>query len=98
MAVSFEPELEHLINDEAPLSAILSDTVGIDIPSLCSFLEILSGNGLEYDSDDIDYDAPPHMCYNVDGEVLPKEAPGLMPQDQSPCSHAANLQEKADRL
>ena len=56
-----------------------------------TFLEILSGNDSEYDSDDIDYDAPPHMSYHVDDEVLDKEAPGLMSPDQSPHSRVAYL-------
>jgi hypothetical protein len=68
---------------------------GTDVPSLRTFLEILSGNGLEYD---IDYNTPPCMCYHIDGEVLPDEAPRLTPPDQSPHSHMAYLQEKADRL
>jgi hypothetical protein len=50
-----------------PWSAIFSGTGGADIPSLRTFLEILSGNGPEYDSDDIDYYAPPCMCYYIDG-------------------------------
>ena len=52
---------------------------GTDVPSLCTFLEILLGNGLEYDSDDIDCYAPPRMCYHIDGEVLVEEAPRLTP-------------------
>jgi hypothetical protein len=47
----------------------LSSTVGTDIPSLCAFLEILAGNNPEYDSDDIDYNDPPRMCYQIYGEV-----------------------------
>jgi hypothetical protein len=38
------------------------------------------------------------MYYHIDNEVQPKEAPGLTPSDQSPRSHAANLQEKVNRL
>jgi len=56
------------------------------------------GNGTEYEYDDINYDTPPHMCYNIDGEDPTEEAPGLTPLDQSPHSLAAYLQEKADRL
>jgi hypothetical protein len=48
---------------------------------LHTFLEILLGNDSEYDSDDIDYNAPPHTCYYINGEVLPKETPELMPLD-----------------
>jgi hypothetical protein len=96
--VSFQKELEHLISREEPRSAILSSAVGTDVPSLHTFLEILSGNDLEYDSDDIDCYAPPRMCYHIDGEVLVKEAPGLTPSDPSPRSRAAFLQEKEDRL
>jgi hypothetical protein len=54
-------ELEHLISHEAPQSIILSGMAEIDVPSLCTFLEILLGNSLEYDSDDIDCCASPHM-------------------------------------
>ena len=42
---------------------------------------ILSGNDSEYDSDDIDYNTPLHMCYQINGEVLPEEAPRLTPLD-----------------
>jgi hypothetical protein len=91
VAASFQLELEHLISREASRSAILSGTVGTDVPLLCTFLEILSGNGLEYDSDDIDYNAPPRMCYHIDGEDLAEEAPELTPPDQSPRSHVAYL-------
>jgi hypothetical protein len=91
-------ELEHLVSHEASRSTILSGAAGIDVPSLRAFLEILSENDSEYDSDDIDYHAPPHMCYHINNEVLPKEASELMPLDQSPYSHATFLQEKADRL
>ena len=62
-----------------PWSIILSGAAGTDVPSLRAFLEVLSGNGSEYDSDDIDYDTPPHMCYHVDGDDLAEEATGLMP-------------------
>jgi hypothetical protein len=58
---------------------------------LRAFLEILSGNDSEYDSDDIDYHGPPCMCYHIDAEVLPEETPGLTPPDQSPCSHVVYL-------
>jgi hypothetical protein len=91
-------EMEHHVSHEALRSTILSGAAGIDIPSLRAFLEILSENDSEYDSDDIDYHAPPHMCYHINNEVLPKEASELMPLDQSPYSHATFLQEKADRL
>jgi hypothetical protein len=53
--------LEHLVSREARQSAILSGVAGADVPLLCTFLEILSGNGLEYDSDDVDYYGPPCM-------------------------------------
>jgi hypothetical protein len=80
-ATSFQLELEHLINHMAPWSTILSDAAGIDVPSLHAFLKILSGNGPEYDYDDIDYNDPPCMCYHIDNEVQYEEAPGLMPLD-----------------
>jgi hypothetical protein len=50
-------------------------------PSLCTFLEILSGNDPEYNSNDINYYAPPCMCYHINSEVPPKEAPKLTPPD-----------------
>ena len=98
MAASFQLELEHLISSEASRSAILSSAAGADVPSLRTFLEILSGNGPEYDSDDIDYNALPCMCYHIDGEVLAEEASELTPSDRSPHSHANYLWEKAVRL
>jgi hypothetical protein len=72
-------ELEHLISREALQSTILSRAAGTDVPSLHAFLKILLGNGLEYDFNDIDFYASPHMCYHINGEVLAKEAPGLTP-------------------
>jgi hypothetical protein len=53
--------------------------MGTNIPSLRAFLEILSGNNLEYDSDDIDYNDPPRMSYHINGKVQPEEAPELRP-------------------
>jgi hypothetical protein len=38
---SLQLELEYLISREAPRSTILSSVVGTDVPSLCTFLEIL---------------------------------------------------------
>ena len=67
--MSFQLELEHLDSREALQSIILSDAAGTDVPSLRAFLEVLSGNGPEYDSDDIDYNAPPRMCYHNDSEA-----------------------------
>ena len=72
--------------------------MGTDVPSLRTFLEILSGDGPEYDSDDIDYNAPLCMCYHIDGEDPTEEALGLTPLDQSAHSHVAYFLEKADRL
>ena len=91
-------ELEHLISREVPWSAIFFGAVETNVPSLRTFLDILLGNDPEYDSDDIDCYAPPHMCYHIDGEVLVEEAPRLTPLDQSPHSHMAYLQEKEDHL
>ena len=65
--------------------------MGTDVPSLCSFLKILLGSNLELDSDDVDYNTPPRMCYRIDDEVLAEEVPGLMLSDQSPRSHVAYL-------
>jgi len=82
---------KHLVSHEAPRSAILSDTARADVPSLCTFLEVLSGNGLEYDSNDIDCYTLPHMCYHINSEVLTEEAPELTPPDQSAHSHTNYL-------
>ena len=98
MVASFQLELEHLISCEAPRSTILSSVEGTNVPSLCTFLNILSGNGPDYDFDDINYNDPPCMCHHTDIEVLPKEAPRLTLPDQSPRNHVAYLQEKEDRL
>jgi hypothetical protein len=54
------------------------------VPSLRAFLEILLGNGPEYDSDDINCYTPSCMCYHINGEDPPEEAPELTSQDQSP--------------
>jgi hypothetical protein len=91
-------ELEHLISRKVPWSAILFGVARTDIPSLRTFLEFLLQNDSGYDSDDIDYGAPPRMCYQIDGEVLAEEAPRLMPSDQSPRSYTTYLKEKEDRL
>jgi hypothetical protein len=64
-----------------PRGVILSDTAGANVPSLRTFFKILLGNGLAYDSDDIDHYAPPCMCYHIDGEVPLEEAPELTPLD-----------------
>jgi hypothetical protein len=97
-AASFQLELEHLISREVPRSAILSATAGTDVPSLRTFLKILSVNGLEYDSDDIDCYALPRICYHIDGEDPIKEAPILTLPNQSTRSHVNYLQEKATHL
>jgi hypothetical protein len=81
VAASFQLELENLISHDTPRSAILSGTVGADVPSLRTILEILSGNGSVYVSNDIDYYTPPCMCYYIDGEVLPGEVLGLTSPD-----------------
>jgi hypothetical protein len=60
-------------------STILFGIVGTDIPPLRAFLEVLSVNNPEYDSDAIGYNGPPRVCYHIDGEVQPEEAPRLMP-------------------
>jgi hypothetical protein len=89
------PLTDCLLSREAPQSTILSDTARTDVPLLRTFLEILSGNGSEYD---IDCYAPLCMCYHIDSEVLAEEPPGLTPSDQSPRSRAAYIQEKEDCL
>ena len=78
--MSFQLELEHLVSREAPHGTILFGATGADVPSLRTFLEILSGNGLEYGSNDIDCYAPPRLCYHIKSEVL-TEASGLTPLD-----------------
>ena len=72
----------------------MSDAMGTDVPSLCTFLEILSGNGPEYDSDGIDCYAPPCMCYHIDSEVSVDKVPELTLLDQGPRSHASRLREE----
>jgi CRISPR/Cas system CSM-associated protein Csm5 (group 7 of RAMP superfamily) len=42
---------------------------------------ILSGNGMEYDSDDLDYYALSHMCSHIDGNNPIDDAPELMSSD-----------------
>ena len=84
-------ELEHLISREVPRSSILSGITGTNVPSLRTFLEILLGNGLEYDSDDIDCYALPCMCYRIDRDVPVDEALELTPLDKSPCSYVNYL-------
>ena len=79
--MSFQLKLEHLIRHKAPQSTILLGAVGTNVLSLRTFLEILLGNGLEYDSDDIDCYAPPCMCCHIDGEVPTEEALELTPPD-----------------
>ena len=79
-------ELEHLISREAPRNAILSSVARTDVPSLRTFLEILSRDDPKYDFDDIDYYAPPCMCYHINGEVPTMELLKLMPSNQCPCS------------
>jgi hypothetical protein len=59
---------------------------GADVPSLCTFLEILLGNSLEYNSDDIGYYAPPRMRYYTNDEVSTGKVTKLTPPDQSPYS------------
>ena len=82
-------ELKHLISHEALRSTILSGAAGTDIPSLRTFIEILLGNSLEYDSNNIDCYTLPCMCYHIDSEVLAEVVLGLTRQDQSPCSRVA---------
>ena len=92
---AFQLELEHLVSREAPRSTILSSAVEADVPSLCTFLEILLGNDPEYGFDDIDCYALPNMCYHIDGKDRAEEALELMSLDQSPYSRTSYLLEKA---
>jgi hypothetical protein len=69
-------ELEHLIRNEAPLCTILFGATGTDVPSLRTFLEILLGNSLKYDSDDIDCYVPPACATTSMVRFLPRRHPG----------------------
>ena len=62
-----------------PRSAIRSGTVGTNVSSLRTFLEVLSGNGPKYDFDDINYNTLPRMCFHIDDEDPIEEAPELTP-------------------
>lgn len=86
MAPSFQLELEHLVSQEASRSIVLSGTAGIDVPSLSNFLEILSGYGSKYDSDDTSYYSPRHECLFLSGKAATTDATDLMPSDMSPTS------------
>jgi hypothetical protein len=66
--------------------------------AILSFLVILSGNGIEYDSNDLDYYALSHMCFHIDGNNPIDDAPELTSSNQSPCNRANYLHEKAARL
>jgi hypothetical protein len=66
------PSSKHLTHGISNLVSLITKTkLGLSVPSLCTFLEILSGNGPEYDSDDINHYALPHMCYHIDSVVPP---------------------------
>jgi hypothetical protein len=69
--------------------------VGVDVPSLRNFLEILSGLRLKYDSDDADGFSP--SCFIVDKPAA-NTAPELTPTNMNPTSCAAYLKEKAEHL
>lgn len=84
---SFPLELEHLISQQAPQGAILSVAAGADVPTPCTFFQILFGNGLEYDSDDVDYYSLSYMCFHIDGDNPTDDAAELTLPDQSPRSH-----------
>jgi len=55
-----------------------------NVPSLRTFLEILTRNGPEYNSNNNDYYGLPRMCYHINGKDLDKEVPKITPPDQSP--------------
>jgi hypothetical protein len=90
--------LEHLISREASQGTILFDAAGTDVPSLCTFLEILLGNGPEYDSGNVDYYSLSCECFHIDNDNLVDDAPKLMSLNQSPRSHMKYLQEKAAHM
>ena len=90
--------MEQLVSREAPRIIILSGAAGTDVPSLRNFLEILSGFGPEYDSNDAYDFSPPRECFIIDDGAGTDTAPELMPLDLNPTSRAAYLKEKAERL
>jgi hypothetical protein len=52
--------------------------VGTNVPSLRTFFEILSGNYTVYDSDNIDYHSPCHLCFHINGDGPIDNPPKLM--------------------
>lgn len=82
--MSFQLELGQLTSREVPHSVILSGAVGIDVPSLRNFLEILSGLGPEYGSNDV-IDFPlPHECFFIGDSAGTNTASELMSPNLSP--------------
>lgn len=53
-----------------PCGVILLGTAGTNVPSLHNFLEILSGNGPEYASNNTGYFSPSCECYFI-GDKAP---------------------------
>lgn len=61
-------------------------------------LEILSRNGMEYDSDDVDYYSSSCECFHINGGIPTDDAPELTPLDLShPLSCRGYLRKKAVR-
>jgi hypothetical protein len=58
-----------------PRCAILSGEAGTNNSSLCTFLEILSGNGPEYDFDDVYYYSSTRECIYINGDNPVNHAP-----------------------
>ena len=89
---------EHLINREALWSIILFGVAGTDVPSLHAFLEVISENGQEYDSDHAGNYSPLHECFLISDEHATDTASKLMPLDMSLTMSVAYLKEKVERL
>jgi hypothetical protein len=58
---------------------LLSGAEGVNVPSLCNFLEILLRLGLEYDSIETDNYSPACECFYIDQDLAAGDAPELTP-------------------
>ena len=83
---------------EASHNVILSGMVGVDVPSLQNFLEILLGLGPEFDSNDAGGCSPPCECFYISSRHTVNTTPYLMPPKMSLTSHVAYLKVKAECL
>jgi hypothetical protein len=96
VAASFQMELEHLISCEVPHNTILFGSAGTDIPSLRFFLEILSREGSDYDSNNIDHYASPRACFHTDSEAPYEGMPEPALLNQGSCSRMNCSPEKGN--